>query len=146
MITPLRHSPFVSQYVSLRNKYCHLLLTEETTLEKTQKWLTNSGVHSYLLIEHNQLLSCVLLYPKKDNEVAIFSANKQRGSAKKLLIYIEEEAQKLSLPFLRAVIREDNIPAQRLFLSLGYVFEKKENRMYNGQVIPVIEYRKKRNT
>lgn len=66
------------------------------------------------------------------NNVAVLPAFRRRGVARKLLTELEKSAEGLS--FLTLEVRESNLPAQALYLSLGYLPVGRRPRYYERPV------------
>lgn len=143
-IVNLKLNPlYISPYVQLRNHYKDLLMTDPVTIEQTQKWLKSQDVEVRIIVEKNEVLGAIVLYLNKDNEIAIFVKKRGIGLGAKLLKAIIDIAHKRNILYLRAIVRVDNLSAQRFFIKNGFVVEKEYIKLYKNNKITVTEFIRK---
>lgn len=143
-IVNLKSNPvYISQYVQLRNHFKELLMTDPVTIQETQKWLESQDVEVRLLIKQNKVEGAIVLYINKDNEIAIFVKNTGKSLGSELLKAIIEEAKCRNIPYLRAIVRNDNIYAKRFFIKHGFMIRMQYVKKYKGNDIAVIEFIRK---
>lgn len=110
-------------YVEMRNHFCEELNSHPVTVEETEKWIQGNVEVRCLTNDHNNVkMAAVIVYPEKDNEVTIFSYRKGFGDI--LLKEADKIAEKLGIPFLRAVTEIES--AKKAFLRNGYKFDGKQ--------------------
>lgn len=126
---------FLEEYVNLRNNYVKALLTSKVTISDTLKWLANTDIELYGLVEEGILLGVVLIYLEKKGEVTFFVKTPGRGYGSKLLKVADQIAKKRHLPYLWAWTRKENLPAIRAFEKNGYEKQEIKIRNYQGEKI-----------
>jgi ribosomal protein S18 acetylase RimI-like enzyme len=89
------------------------------------------------------LIGAVILYLNKDNEVAFFVKDRNRGIGSQLLRAIEEVAREKKLKGIWAWVLSSNTVAQKSFLKDGYLMEEKTQRRYNDKDHEGVIFRKK---
>lgn len=131
-----KDSPWIAAYVELRNRYTELLLTEPVDVESTRNWLTSQDVAKVrCLIDVDRLLGCVLLYPARKGEVAVFVAEKGRGVGTRLIHLVPEMVSEMGLTSAWAWVRADNPVAGRVFENCGFVPTGAETRTFQGRTV-----------
>lgn len=133
----------VNQYVNLRNKYVHLLLTSFVNVENTIEWLNKANIEIKGLIEDNILLGVGILYFDREGEITIFVKESNKGVGSRLLSIIQEIAAKRGLNSIWAWVLEENVPAQRMFEKNGFKKEGITVRNYKGILRKGIRFVKK---
>lgn len=118
-------------------------MTDPVTIEETQKWLKSQDVEVRIIVEKNEVLGAIVLYLNKDNEIAIFVKKREIGLGAKLLEAIIDIAHKRNILYLRAIVRVDNLNAQRFFIKNGFVVEKEYIKLYKNNEITVTEFIRK---
>ncbi len=135
-----RAENMVPQYVSLRNSYADLLLSEPVAVDETVAWLRSTTAELVALAEDGILQGVAILYPDRDGEVAVFTREKGKGLGKRLLAAIGAVARKLGLPHVWAWVLEENTTAQRLFETSGYILKARESRRFQGRLKRGLRY------
>ncbi len=134
---------FISQYVELRNSYADLLLTKPVEVGETKKWLTREDVEVRCLVDNGVLIGAVIIYLNKENEIAFFVKDRNRGIGNQLLRAIEEVARERKLNGLWAWVLSSNTVAQKSFMKNGYLLEEKTQRRYNDKTLEGFIFTKK---
>ena len=62
--------------------------------------------------------------------LAVLPDHRARGLGRALLQTLIDEAERLGLPALRLEVRESNLPARRLYESLGFLVDGRRRRYY----------------
>ncbi len=134
---------FISQYVELRNSYADLLLTKPVEVGETKKWLARKDVEVRCSVNNGVLIGAVILYLNKENEVAFFVKDRNRGIGSQLLRAIEEVAREKKLKGVWAWVLSSNTVAQKTFMKNGYLLEQKTQRRYSDKNLEGFIFRKK---
>ena len=87
-----KEAGFVDQYIELRNRYAELLLTSAVEMTGTRQWLKRGDIEIRGIADGGVLLGVVILYLDRDNEIAFFARERNRGIGSKLLSIIESVA------------------------------------------------------
>ena len=133
---------FIEQYVSLRNRYSKLLLTEPVNVAETREWLKSKYIEIRGLVENNILLGVVILYLNRDGEIAFFVKRQNMGIGRKLLKNIERVAKEKNLQSIWAWVLFDNVAAKKTFRKNGYTMEIESTRSYAGEGRTGVIFRK----
>jgi len=133
---------FVDQYVCLRNSYVDLLLTSPVETEETKEWLKSKDIEIRGLVSADVLAGVVILYLKRDGEVAFFAKEKNRGIGSRLMALIEEVAREKKLGTIWGWVLVDNLIARRVFEKSGFVSADVSEREYGGIVKRGVKYTK----
>ncbi len=133
---------FIEQYITLRNNYSDLLLTNPVNKNDTLKWFENKEIEISGIIEKDKLIGVVILYINKGGEVAVFVKDRNKGIGKQLISIIEEIAKKHNLNFIYAWVLKCNNNAKKLFEKCGFFKEGFEFKKYNGVLFEGIKYKK----
>ena len=142
-VIDLKDEPdFLEQYVKLRNSYCDLLLTNPVSVDQTKQWLKDNNILIRGLVREKTFLGAVVLYLHRENEVAFFVMERNKGLGTKLLEIIEQVAEKEKLNSLWAWVLINNPVAQRVFEKRGFVRVKSSSRQYKGKILSGIVYTK----
>lgn len=137
-----KEAGFVDQYIELRNRYAELLLTSAVEMTGTRQWLKRDNVEIRGIADGGALLGVVILYLDRDNEIAFFAREGNRGIGSKLLSIIESVAVEKRLGSMRAWVLEGNIAAKRTFEKNGFKKVGEKVREYKGMSNQGIEYKK----
>lgn len=133
---------FVGQYIELRNSYTELLLTHPVDMSGTIEWLKRGDIEIKGVVEGGLLLGAVILYLDRDNEVAFFARERNKGIGSKLLGIVELVAFSRGLESLRAWVLERNVAARQTFEKNGFIEVGISGREYQGSVQQGIDYKK----
>lgn len=136
------NNPFIEQYVNLRNSYADLLISSEVNLSETKEWFSTADIEIKGLVEDDTLLGVVILYLKRDGEIAFFVKDKNKGIGTKLVNIIEKVAREKKLNFIRGWVLIDNMIARRVFEKSGFIKEGTSKREYKDTVIEGVKYKK----
>lgn len=137
-----KEAGFVGQYIELRNSYTELLLTSPVDMTGTIEWLKSSDIEIRGLAEGGILLGVVILYLDRDNEIAFFAKERNRGIGSKLLDVVESVAVTRGLKSVRSWVLEGNIAARRTFEKNGFIEAGISGREYQGSILQGIDYKK----
>jgi GNAT superfamily N-acetyltransferase len=137
-----REKAFIEEYVSLRNRYCELLLTQRVNTEQTKKWLQDGNVEIRGIVQDTDLLGVAILYLDRQGEISIFAKTQHQGLGTRLLEVIEKVAKKRELHAVWAWVLTDNRAAQMTFKRNGYKMGRESSRVYKNQDRRGIIFRK----
>lgn len=138
-----REPGLVESYVELRNRHTRMLLTTPVQLTQTRAWLASTSALVHGLVAEGVLQGVCILYPERDNEVAIFSRRPGSGVGIRLLALVDELAAEAEVEAIWAWVRADNERALRVFVRAGYKQDKQEVREFAGESVPGIRYHKR---
>jgi len=133
---------FIEEYVSLRNRYCELLLTQPVNTEQTKKWLHDGNVEVRGIVHDSDLRGIAILYLERQGEIAIFAETQHQGVGAKLLEVIEQVAREKGLDSVWAWVLSDNDAVHKTFKRNGYKRERESSRVYKNQSRRGILFRK----
>ncbi len=140
-IVDLKDSPeFLEQYIEMRNSYADLLLTQPVGMEQTRLWLKKQDIEVRGLAERDLLLGVVILYLDKDNEIAFFARETNKGMGGLLLDVVEAIAREKELGSCWSWVWKENVPAQKAFEKKGYVRGEGEIRQFQNSPRPGFKY------
>ncbi len=128
-----KEEEFVEAYVSLRNRYTHLLLTKTVDAAETKKWLRRGDIEARAILWGSDLVGATILYLHRDGEIALFAKEPNQGVGNELLGVIEQVAKEKNLESVWAWVLDDNLPAKRAFQKNGYKRDGKSLRCYEGE-------------
>lgn len=137
-----QHQELLPQYVELRNRHASLLLAGAVTVDETTEWLRRERVDVRCLVADTVLMGAVVLYLKRDGEVAIFVREQGGGAGRSLLQAIEKTARNAGLKRIWAWVLVDNNSAHKLFTKNGYLLEERTERKYNNKIWQGLVFRK----
>lgn len=130
---------FIEQYVTLRNRYQELLLTESVNVAETKWWLERNDVEVRGIVKGPNLLGVAIL---SIAEISFFVKFQNQGFGTKLLEIIEKVAKRKKLVSVWAWVRDSNWVAIRTFLSNGYTLKIRTERFYENEIIGGYIFRK----
>lgn len=130
----------IGQYIELRNSCSRLLLTQPVMPAQTKEWLREPGIVVQGIVDDNSLLGVVILYLNKNNEIAFFVKDKNRGIGTRLLGLAEEVAREKALPNIWGWVMEDNVIAKHVFEKCGFNKEKADYKYYNNAAKSGVKY------
>lgn len=140
-IIDLKKEPdLIEQYVELRNNHLGLLLASPVTPEGTREWLKKSGILIWGISENRSLLGAIVLYLDKQNEIAFFVKQQNKGVGTRLLDIAEDAAKKKGLSSIWAWVLEGNLVAQHVFEKSGFIKEKADDKYYEGAARQGVKY------
>ena len=120
-IINLKEAPdFVTQYVTLRNLYCDLLLTTPVNVTETKIWLEKDDIEIRGVVREKELIGVAILYLNRKGEIAFFAKYLRSGIGSRLLSVIETAARERELQEVWAWVLTENTNAQKTFLKNGY--------------------------
>ena len=134
---------YIDQYVSLRNTYVDLLLTDAVSTEGTRKYLETSDNQIRCVVRGDELIGAAILYLDRNGEITFFSKYKYIGIGSLLLSGIEKAAKEQQLSTVWAWVLKNNSSAQRSFEKNGYSVRAITQKTYKGNSFQGVEYEKK---
>jgi len=123
---------YLEQYIVLRNSYTHKLLTDKVRLLDTKEWIKNKLIYVLIAVENNTLLGVVILYLNKNNEIAIFTKNSNKGIGSILLSEMEKLAIRSKIPYLYSWVENTNEISIALFIKQKYIKIAQDVKSYNN--------------
>jgi RimJ/RimL family protein N-acetyltransferase len=123
----------INQYIELRNRHAHLLLTDTVNKRETSEWLKKPDIEVVGLVENNILLGVAIIYFDRNGEIAFFAKEPNKGIGSKLLILIEDIALRNNLQHIWAWTLEENQIAQRTFEKGGFQSCGKFSKIFKGK-------------
>jgi GNAT superfamily N-acetyltransferase len=133
---------FIDAYVSLRNRYCKLLLTKPVSVLEAREWVKSRYIEARGIVEDSILLGVVILYLNRKGEIAIFARHQNQGIGSKLLQIIERVANERKLKSVWAWVLFNNQSARRTFQKNGYTMEGQSSKLYEGEDKKGVIFRK----
>jgi len=133
---------YIDQYLLLRNSYVDLLLTSFVNISNTKKWIKRSDIEIRGLVQDDTLWGVVILYLRKNGEIAFFVKTPNKGVGSNLIPIIERVAKQKNLSSIWAWVLEDNMIAQHVFKKNGFKIEGTTKKRLNGIIKNGIIFRK----
>lgn len=134
---------FLEQYVALRNRYIDLLVTDPVSVEQTKRWLARSDIEVRGLAYEGILLGAVILYASRENEIAFFVKEPNKGIGSRLLDLVEQVAIAKKLDSVWAWVLDENNIAKRVFEKKGFYQDGIKQKDKGAAIKTGIVYRKK---
>lgn len=134
---------FIKQYVELRNRYADLLVTDLVSIEQTRAWLKRGDIEVVGLSSGGILLGAVILYLSRENEIAFFVKEQNKGIGSRLLDLVEHVAKSKKTDSVWAWVLDRNEIAQHVFEKKGFFKDGKKQKKQGAIIKTGVVYRKK---
>ena len=122
---------YLDQYLELRNAHKDELFTKSVSYEKTKNWIQSNSILVKIAIKNEILLGVAILYLAKDNEITIFTKEKNKGIGSLLLKELEKYALENNLKSIYSWVEKSNEASCALFLKQKFSLLNEGIKKYN---------------
>lgn len=132
----------IDQYVQLRNKYADLLLTNPVNADDTKEWVKRKNIIIRGITENDELLGAFVIYTDRENEIAFFVKDRDKGVGTRLLDIAQQAAREQGLASIWAWVMQTNVMAQHVFEKCGFTKEAADAKCFNNTRVGGVRYTK----